>query len=157
MVSINPKSNRGVSPSGHIPAHLLENSTPAICGSMFWPRRHEAGLVRPETSMALCSFCHFRTDSELSSLVMVCRIDVVFSVCGGIVEGGGIVGSRSSLRVGREGSWNKEEEKVRLDLRLRLQALCVKQKLRYELKQISFFASLRCHQKEKTLSRCLSF
>ena len=95
------KSNRGVSPSGYIPAHLFENSTPAICGSMFWPRCHEAGLVRPETSMALCSFCHFRTDSELSSLIMVWGIEVVFKVWGGIVEGGGIVDGRSSLRVGR--------------------------------------------------------
>ena len=87
-----------VLPSGHIPAHLDEYNTPAIWGSMFCPRRHEAGLRKPETSMAGCSFIHFLTDSELSSLMIVCGMVVVFRVR---VRGGGSEGTKSSRRIGR--------------------------------------------------------
>ena len=62
---------------------------------MFCPSRHEAGLVKPETSMAVCSLTHFLTDSELSSLIMVCGIEVVFKVRGDFEGGYGIVGSKS--------------------------------------------------------------
>ena len=58
---------------------------------MLCPSRHEAGLRKPETSMAVCSLIHFLTDSELSSLIMVCGIVVVFKVrgvVGGVVGGG---------------------------------------------------------------------
>ena len=62
--------------------------------------------------MAVCSFIHFLTDSELSSLMIFRGIVVVFKVRGGL--GNGIVGINSSLLIGKsedcgfvegEGGW----------------------------------------------------